>query len=145
MDQHVRVEIQAETLLEALEQVEKAYNDLYRDVPLIVKPIFVRLVLQRWPTDGTTTGKFGMKATGTLREVILTVLDEMRDPAICYSLTSAYDARGRRYFILDLRKDDAPDLHFYADGDEMMQHLQLSERSLQRLETYFDQPIQTEL
>jgi len=144
MERSIRVEIDANTLEEALEQVEVAYNKQYSDMPpLLTDPFLPSLVLR-----GPPTGKFSLKLEGTLREVVLDVLDEMQDPALCYSLAEL-EMKNERFFALramrfDISVLDRP-LDEDASVDEIAQYRSISQslrqNADQRLAEYFSERI----
>lgn len=137
MDWPLEVDIEADTLLEALEQVEAAFNKTYPDSPpLIVHSHYVQLDLQGRPEGSGQTGKFLLRTESTLREAVLSLLDQMQDPAVCYGFFASWDLQGRWHFVLRLRKDDAPQWNTYAN-DEGVIHDQLLQRAKERLEGYF--------
>ena len=136
MDRLVRVDVTAKTLQEAFEQVEAAYNERYSDMPVLASPLYPRL-LSKGRTDVLgETSPFELQTEGSLREVVLTILEQTEDPAICYSLSEIIDSKSRRYFALRLMKRDAPELRTYADGDEYLLHETMLEDSHQRLDAY---------
>jgi hypothetical protein len=138
MDRPISVQIGAETLQAALEQVEAAYNKQYFDLPLVVLPTSPRLVPKARPEASGETGKFVLKQEGTLREAVLAILDQMQDPAVCYGLSEMMDRKDRRYFALNVKKDDAPDLDTFADGNEVTLAVSMAQSSMQRLQGYLD-------
>ena len=138
MDWPLEVDIEADTLLGALEQIEAAFNETYPDSPpLIVKPLYVQLDLQGRPEGAGQTGTFLLRTESTLREAVLSVLDQMEDPAVCYWFSTSWDLQGRWYFVLRVKKDDAPQWNTYADAEEAAQHRQLRQRAKERLAGYF--------
>lgn len=139
MDRPVAVDVAAETLGEALEQVEAAYNEEYIDFPLVVRPHSPRLMLRRRPDVTGQVQALSFTMTGRLRDLVLTVFDQMQDPALCYAVSDLNDPSGRRYFALHPIKDDAPELDKYVDADEPSQFDALLDRSSERLDNYFRQ------
>ena len=136
MDRTVRVDVTAETLQEALEQVEAAYNERYSDVPVLVRPTPPRLMLKTRPDVQARTALFELQTEGSLREVVLTILEQMEDPAICYGLAEVTDSKERHYFALHTTKRDAPDLDTYANNEESLLHDRMLEDCNQRLDAY---------
>ncbi|HOZ45882.1 MAG TPA: hypothetical protein PLO37_14535 [Candidatus Hydrogenedentes bacterium] len=138
MDWPVDVDVNAETLLGALQQIEAAFNQQYPDsAPLLVRSMYVQLDLSGPAEDPGQTGTFLLRSKSTLREAVLAVLDRMQDPAVCYMLVASTDQQGRMHFALWLTKDDAPQWNTYASGEEMSKHQELMAEGRDRLEGYF--------
>lgn len=107
MDRRIHVDLQADTLLEALEQVETAHNDQYPDAPpLVVSPLsFPTALFEGAPGSGGRSVKLALKTEDTLREIVLAILDQMRDPALRYNLSESMVKEGR-FFSLTVSRFD---------------------------------------
>lgn len=107
MERTVQVDIQADTLLEALDKVEGAYNDQYPDAPPIVVTLlsFPTALFEGAPGPEGKSGKLSLKTADSLREIVLTVLDQMQDPALRYHMTEMMMDR-ERFFQLTIRRFD---------------------------------------
>jgi len=136
MDRSVRVEIEADTLLHALEQLEVAYNNRYpEDQPLSFDPVYLHL-LMKGPSEGSAqAGKLVLKMEAPLRELVLALLDEMQDPALCYSLADT-SLEGNRFFQLRIARFDASNSDVSAD--QLAQGEAIDTRSQQRLQVSLD-------
>jgi len=107
MDQPVRVQINADTLGQALEQVEAACNRQHPDnPPFLADPRVPGPLFKRSPAAPGMSGKFKLDREGPLRDVALAVLDELHDPALCYMLTEL-ELNGHRYFAFRVTRFDA--------------------------------------
>lgn len=137
-DRVITVVIEADTFEEALEQIEAAYNRQYSDIAFVVSPDSPRLMFKGPAAVAGRAGKFLLKEEAPLREIVLAVLDQMQDPAICYSLSERYHLKNQRYFGLDVTKRDAPELNTFVDGEEARQFDSLLQSSTQRLAEYLD-------
>jgi hypothetical protein len=136
MERPVHVDIKAETLHEALEQIETTYNKQHSDVPLAVYPPWERLVsMKRADASGKVTN-FTVKKEGSLREIIVDVLDQTQDPAVIYGLSEVIDKQGRRCFTLTVRKEDAPELDESITAEDRALWQTLSQRFAERFKWY---------
>ena len=136
MDRPIRVTIEADLLEEAFIQVEAAYNKLYADLPFVIMPLEPYLMLQGHP-DASDGGKFELQMEGSLREVILTLLDQLQDIDTLYGLSEIADMKGRRYYAFSLSKDFGSKLGPPMGPDTAERIIAMKERSEQRLEDYF--------
>jgi hypothetical protein len=134
MDRPIHVEIEADTLEQALEQVEAAYNKQYPDAPpFFADPMFPHLLLKGPPAVSGQTGKFVLKKEDTLREVVLALLDEMQDPALRYGLADVHIG-DRHFFDFVVKRYDAPILsESLPEGED---YAKLRQSSQQRLDGY---------
>ncbi len=136
MERPIRVHIDADLLEEALEQVETAYDTQHGDIPFVVQPPLPWLLLQSRPTDTGERGRFTGEMAGSLREVVLALLDEMRDPALCYGLSERVDGMRRRFYTLTVKKDYGKNTDPHGDTDQGLQYKRLHDASQQRLAEY---------
>lgn len=137
MDRTVAVNLESSSLQDALEQIAAAYNDRYSDFPLVVWPCSPRLMMRGSAEISGQAKDFVLDIEGSMREVILSVMDQLEDPGVCYGVSDLVDSLERRYFALHPKKDDAPELGLYEDADEAALHHTMLEDAIQRLEEYF--------
>jgi len=135
MDRRIQVELEADTLGQALEQLEAAYNKQYPDIPLIMRPWFSRLLLEGPPANSALAGKFVLKQEGALRDVLLELLEQMQDIAMVYDLSEMLSIDGLRYFAVMVRNFDASIFDKPGEG-ERAEVRSMWERSDQRLAEY---------
>jgi hypothetical protein len=101
MNRLIHVELQANTLLEAFVQIEAAYNDQFpKGAPLVNFPMFFNLEVGAFPS-----GTLALKTENTLREIVLTVMDQMQDSALCYGLSESAFKGGHYLDLHALRYD----------------------------------------
>ena len=90
-DRVVRVDIQgAETLHEALLQLEEAYNEQYRDIPWLVALVHMTYVAAYLPFE---TGAFSLNAEKPVREIIIDIMDALEEKRTHYYFTRGYVPR----------------------------------------------------
>jgi len=136
MDRPLKVDFQARTWREAIVQIESAYNSQYYDVPLVLD------VVRPDSNDEVTilredkSESLHMKSDVSLREVVLSILDEVGDPRVVYGLATTTDVLKRCYHVLRIRYPDVP--AEFESADAALRCKDRIRAQTERLERYLD-------
>jgi len=136
MDRVIKADFEARTWKELLMQIETAYNAQYLDVPLLASSFCIDMEKEVPLVAGDAKEPFRFQGEAPLREVVLSIIDDVGDASFYYGLSGCSDARnGFHYRFRIWRKDCRVD---FETVEERAAQRQEAEERDERLNAYVE-------
>lgn len=132
LDREVRLDSAAATLGEALAALEKAYNQQYKDVPLLIE-LDCSNAEPGTPLDASANQ--ALPDSSAVREALLQILDTAGEDRATYGASVLRDPEGRLYVIVHTRRGECRD-EFASEAEYIAVREQIAAQK-KRLAAYF--------